>query len=48
MGGFVKPNQYFMGDFKIVIDGVGGHGQDREKKHGEIVNFNKDNYRKRE
>jgi hypothetical protein len=28
-----------MGDFRIVIDTVGGHGQDREKKDGEIVEF---------
>ena len=28
-----------MGQFKIVIDAVGGHGQDREKKDGEIVDF---------
>lgn len=29
-----------MGDFRIIIDAVGGHGQDRGKKDGEIVNFN--------
>lgn len=28
-----------MGDFRIVIDAVGGHGQDRSKKDGEVVNF---------
>lgn len=28
-----------MGDFRIVIDAVGGHGQDRNKKNGEIVDF---------
>lgn len=28
-----------MGDFRIIIDAVGGHGQDREKKDGEKVNF---------
>lgn len=28
-----------MGDFRIVINAVGGHGQDREKKDGERVNF---------
>jgi hypothetical protein len=28
-----------MGDFRIVIDAVGGHGQDREKGNGEVVNF---------
>lgn len=28
-----------MGDFRIVIDAVGGHGQDRDKKTGEVVNF---------
>lgn len=28
-----------MGDFRIVIDAVGGHGQDREKKRGEVVDF---------
>ncbi|MBC7948656.1 MAG: hypothetical protein H7Y42_12285 [Chitinophagaceae bacterium] len=28
-----------MGDFRIVIDAVGGHGQDRDKKDGEVVDF---------
>jgi hypothetical protein len=28
-----------MGDFRIIIDAVGGHGQDRSKKDGERVNF---------
>lgn len=28
-----------MGNFKIEISAVGGHGQDRSKKEGEIVNF---------
>jgi len=28
-----------MGDFRIIIDAVGGHGQDRSKKDGETVNF---------
>lgn len=28
-----------MGDFRIVIDTIGGHGQDRDKKDGEIVDF---------
>lgn len=28
-----------MGDFRIVINAVGGHGQDRDKKDGEIVDF---------
>ena len=28
-----------MGDFRIVIDGIGNHGQDREKKDGEKVDF---------
>lgn len=28
-----------MGNFRIVINAVGGHGQDRDKKEGEIVNF---------
>jgi hypothetical protein len=28
-----------MGNFKIVIEAVGGHGVDREKKEGEVVNF---------
>lgn len=28
-----------MGDFRIVINAVGGHGQDRNKKHGETVDF---------
>lgn len=31
-----------MGTFKIQITAVGGHGQDRETKDGEIVNFYKD------
>lgn len=30
-----------MGDFRIVIDAIGGHGQDREKKDGEVVDFYK-------
>lgn len=36
-----------MGDFRIIIDAVGGHGQDRGKKDGEIVDFKQasDNYR---
>lgn len=29
-----------MGDFRIVIDAVGGHGVDRNKKSGETVDFN--------
>lgn len=29
-----------MGTFRIVIEAVGGHGQDREKKDGEVVDFN--------
>lgn len=28
-----------MGDFNITIHGVGGHGQDRTKKDGEVVDF---------
>lgn len=31
-----------MGNFRIVINAVGGHGQDREKKDGEVVDFTKD------
>lgn len=31
-----------MGDFRIVINAVGGHGQDRDKKNGETVDFSKD------
>lgn len=31
-----------MGNFRIVIDAVGGHGQDRTKKNGEIVDFTKE------
>lgn len=31
-----------MGNFRIVIDAVGGHGQDRSKKDGEVVDFNID------
>lgn len=30
-----------MGNFRVVINAVGGHGQDREKKNGEIVDFEK-------
>lgn len=30
-----------MGNFRIVIDAVGGHGQDRSKKDGETVDFTK-------
>ncbi len=30
-----------MGNFRIVIDAVGGHGQDRGKKDGEVVDFTK-------
>ena len=28
-----------MGDFRIIIDAVGGHGQDRDKEDGQTVNF---------
>lgn len=28
-----------MGDFRIIIDAVGGHGQDRDKRDGEKVDF---------
>lgn len=28
-----------MGQFRIIITAVGGHGQDRSKKDGEVVNF---------
>lgn len=28
-----------MGDFRIIIDAVGSHGQDRDKKDGEKVDF---------
>jgi hypothetical protein len=28
-----------MGTFKIEIEGIGSHGQDRNKKEGEVVNF---------
>lgn len=28
-----------MGNFRIVIDAVGGHGQDRSKKSGEVIDF---------
>lgn len=31
-----------MGDFRIIINGSGNHGQDRDKKNGEIVNFQED------
>lgn len=31
-----------MGDFRIIIDAVGGHGQDRDKKNGETVDFGTD------
>jgi len=30
-----------MGDFRIVIEAVGGHGQDRDKKTGDVVDFTK-------
>jgi hypothetical protein len=28
-----------MGNFKIVIEAVGGHGVDRKAKNGDVVNF---------
>lgn len=28
-----------MGDFRIVINAIGSHGQDRDKKNGEVVDF---------
>jgi hypothetical protein len=28
-----------MGNFRITINGVGGHGVDRGKRHGETVDF---------
>lgn len=28
-----------MGNFRIIIEAVGGHGQDRNKKDGEQVDF---------
>lgn len=28
-----------MGNFRIIIEAVGGHGQDRNKKDGEEVDF---------
>lgn len=28
-----------MGDFRIIVNAIGGHGQDRDKKNGEIVDF---------
>lgn len=31
-----------MGNFRIVIDAVGDHGQDRDKKDGETVDFGTD------
>jgi hypothetical protein len=31
-----------MGNFRITINAVGGHGQDRNKKDGEIVDFDAD------
>ncbi len=31
-----------MGNFRIVIDAVGGHGADRVAKDGEVVNFYKE------
>jgi hypothetical protein len=30
------------GDFRIVVNAIGGHGQDRGKKDGEVVNFSAD------
>lgn len=32
-----------MGDFRIIIDAIGGHGQDRDKKDGQQVDFTGDN-----
>lgn len=32
-----------MGSFRIVINAVGGHGQDRSKGHGETVDFEANN-----
>lgn len=32
-----------MGDFRIIIHAVGGHGQDRGKGNGEFVDFEADN-----
>ncbi len=31
-----------MGNYRIIINGVGGHGVDREPKEGESVNFYKE------
>jgi hypothetical protein len=28
-----------MGDFRIIVNAIGGHGQDRSKKDGEVVDF---------
>lgn len=28
-----------MGNYRVIINAVGGHGQDREKGHGEQVDF---------
>jgi len=33
-----------MGNFRFVIDCVGGHGQDRTKKDGEVVDFTNPEY----
>ena len=33
-----------MGNFRIVIDAIGGHGQDRVKKDGETVDFTNPEY----
>lgn len=32
-----------MGNYRIIINAVGGHGQDRSKGHGETVDFEADN-----
>lgn len=32
-----------MGDFRVTIKAVGGHGQDRSTGNGEVVDFEADN-----
>lgn len=38
-GDGVDRTDKYMGDFRIVIEAVGSHGQDRDKKTGDVVDF---------
>lgn len=33
-----------MGDFRIIVNAIGGHGQDRAKKSGDVVDFSEGGY----